>query len=150
MGTWADDIFGNDLACDVRDGYRERLAAGENVEAAVRRMKRAFAESLRDGDEKRTVWIALAAAQLESGEVSAEVREKALKSITWYETPDRDPERFPFGAEALAGLRENLGGPAPAPARKAKPKVPPGDEGDVLAVKLPHSDREAVIVVTDA
>jgi hypothetical protein len=95
MGAWSDDIFGNDLAADVRDAYRARLAAGDTGAGAVKRVRREFAEPMRDADDRRTVWIALAAAQALADAVSDEVRQQALKAIAWCEAADRDPDRFP-------------------------------------------------------
>jgi len=148
MGTWSDEIFGNDLACDVRDEYRERVAAGDTSPAAVKNVKKSFAEQMQDADGKRTVWIALAAAQLQAYSVDDEVRTQALKAIAWCEHPDRDPEQSPFDLHALAKLRDALGGKATA-TKKSKPKVPPGVAGDVLAIRLPNSGEVLAIVTGD-
>jgi hypothetical protein len=137
MGTWSEDIFGNDMACDVRDAYRERIAAGDDAATALKRVKREMAMPSLDADEKRTVWIALAAAQQEAGKVAEDVRAAALKAIAWCELPDRDPEQFPFGLETLVKLREKLGGKPPLKSAKPpKPKVLPGEMGDVCAIAL--------------
>lgn len=140
MGAWSEDIFGNDMACDVRDAYRERIQAGNDATTAFKLVKKEFAEEMREADDKRTIFIAFAAAQLEAGSVTDIVRETALKAIAWCEHPDRDAEQFPFGLAALAKLREKLGGkppPPPKPAKPPKPKVAPGEAGDVLALTLP-------------
>ncbi len=147
MGTWSEEIFGNDLAADVRLEYRERSAAGEASSTVVKNVRKAFAEEMRAADDRRTVWIALAAAMDEMGAVDDAVREQALKAIAWCEAPDRDPERFPFGIAALAKLRERLGGTPPAPKKPPKPKAPPGVGGEVFAVTLPDDGGEAVIYV---
>lgn len=139
MGTWSEDIFGNDMACDVRAAYRERIAAGDDAEAAFKRVKKEFASALRDADDKRTIYIALAAAQQEADKVIDSVREVALKSIAWCENPNRDLEDFPYGLEALAQLREKLGGTAPPVCQSPKPKLPPGEPGEVYAITLPDN-----------
>lgn len=146
MGAWSDDIFGNDLSCDVRDEYRSRMDAGVDEETAVRDVKRVFAASLRDSAEKWTVWIALAAAQIEKGVVTHEVREKALKGIVLCEDPNRDPDSTPFNTKAVATFRKKLGGPAHESSKQSKPKVAPGEMGQVFAVRFPNSDGEAVII----
>ena len=147
MGAWSEDIFGNDVACDVRDDYGDRTTAGDDATRAVAYIKQEFAEHLRDSDDKWVVWIALAATQLESGVVVDEVREKALKGVAWYEKSEDRLESSPFGAAAIAAVREQLGGPPPQPAKKPKPQTLPGTKGDVLAIKLPNSAGEGVIVV---
>lgn len=138
MGAWSEDIFGNDMACDIRAAYRERIKAGDKPDVAFKHIKREFAEPLRDADDKRVIYIALAAAQLELGNVTETIREPALKAIAWCEHSNRDPEDFPFGLEALAALREKLGGKAPPPRQPPKPKVLPGELGDVCAIALPE------------
>lgn len=147
MGAWSDEIFGNDLACDVRDSYTEHRAAGDAPEIAMKHVRREFADALRESDEKWTVWIALAAAQAQDGSILEEVRDKALRGIAWCGHPDRDPEEHPFGVDALKALRERLGGPAPVPAKKPKPITLPGTAGDVVAVRFGHTDGEAVCVI---
>jgi hypothetical protein len=149
MGSWSDDIFGNDMARDVRDQYRDCIVNGDDVAAAVKRVKKEFAIPLRDGDDKWVVWIALAATQLDAGSLTDDVREKALQGIGWCEDPNKGFESSPFDAAAISALREQLGGSAPEPANKAKPQIPPGAKGDVVAVKFPNSDGEAVIIVGD-
>ena len=159
MGAWSDDIFGNDMACDVRDAYRERIAAGDSAEAAFKHLKKEFAEELREADNMRVIYIALAATQLQAGQVTDIVRETALKAIAWCEHPNRDAEEFPFNLAALATLREKLGGKAPPARKPPKPKVPPGAPGDVYVMTLPADGfcaelpdklTEAVIFVGNA
>lgn len=149
MGTWADDIFGNDLAADVAGDYRDALKTGESAEAAVKRVRRVFTEATRDADDKRIVWIALAAAQAEAGTISEDVRMNALKAIAWCEAPRRDPEDFPFALDAIAKLRATLGGEPPVakPSKPVKPVRPPGIGGEVLAVSLPTDGGEVVLYV---
>lgn len=147
MGTWSTAVFGNDLAVDVDREYRERLAAGDSPAMAVKQLRRSFAEPLREADDRRVVWIALAAAQLASGAVTDDVRSQAMRAIAWCESPRRDEDDFPFAREALAELRAALGGPPPAPAKSPKAIVAVGAPGDVLALALPHDGVEAVIYV---
>jgi hypothetical protein len=147
MGAWATGIFGNDLSCDVRDAYCERIATGDDVKAATKRVKRQFAEELCDSAEKRVVWIALAATQIKAGEVTDEVRRRALQGIAWCENQEADSHSIPFSRQALAGVRKKLGGPAGGQARPPKPKVAPGEKGEVFAVRFPNSNRESVIIV---
>ncbi len=151
MGTWADDIFGNDLAADVAGDYLDALKSGESAESAVRQVRREFAEAMRDAADKRIVWIALAAAQAEAGTISEDVRTNALKAIAWCEAPARDPEDFPFALDALAKLRATLGGnplvAKPKPSKATGPVRSPGVGGEVVAVSLPNEGGEAVLYV---
>ena len=45
MGMWSDEIFGNELACDVQAEYRGRRAARDSGAAAFAHVKRGFAEA---------------------------------------------------------------------------------------------------------
>lgn len=146
MGRWSDDIFGNDLAADVAVAYRECIDADDPPDVAVKAVRRAFAAPMREADDRRVVWIALAATQLDVGGVTDDVRTQALKAIAWCEAPARDPDDFPFALDALAKLREALGGKSPA-AKPAKPKKPPGVGGEVLAVSLPNDGGEKVLYI---
>lgn len=137
MGSWSEDIFGNDMACDIRDAYRERIVASDSAEAAFKHVKKEFADALRDADDKRVIYIALAAAQLEAGIVTDTVRETALKAIAWCENSNRDSEEFPFSLESLAKLREQLGGTPLSAGEAPKTKLPPGEPGEVYVITLP-------------
>jgi len=145
MGTWSEDIFGNDISCDVRDQYLGLIAAGSSVDRAAKHVQSTFAEL--DSDDRRIAWIALAATQIVAGTVNEGVRKQALKGIAWCEVSNRDPERHPFELAALAGLRDALGGPAPKSRENVKSRVAPGRMGDVLAITLPSTGSEVVIVV---
>lgn len=147
MGVWSQSIFGNDLACDARDAYLEQRSGGADIETAVRQVRRELAEPMHDADGKRTVWIALAAVQLKQGRVSDHVRESALKAIAWCEKPGRDPESFPFRLSALAALRRKLGGTRAPTGKSAPPPLPPGEKGDVIAIRFASNKPEAVVVI---
>ncbi len=89
MGVFSSSIFGNDLAADVRGDYLKARAAGDSVDAAVVRVRKVFAQTMRDADDCRIVWIALAATQSLANELSEDIRTQALKAIAWCESPSR-------------------------------------------------------------
>jgi hypothetical protein len=147
MGVWANDI----LAADGRGDYQDWLRAGGSADEAAKWVRREFAEPLKDVDDKRIVWIALAAAQLEAGNVVDQIRDQALKAIAWCEGSGRDSDQNPFDATSLDGLRHKLGGhPSKSTATSNSRKSNSNSEplgGDVLAVTLPGKGGEAVIYV---
>ncbi len=150
MGAWTDDLFGNDLACDVRDAFESRLSRGMNSAAAARAVLVEFREEMEDAPECWIIWIALAAAQLRRGAPLPVVRKKALQGIAWACNPDAGSSVWPFGAPAMNSLREALGGKPPAaaaaPARAASKAQPPSP-GDVVLITLPNAGRRVVAVI---
>lgn len=145
MGTWADDdLFGNDLACDVRDAYLEQLSKGLKPQPAVMNVLDAHPDQ--DEDERAVFWIALAAIQLEQGEALPMVKKAALRSIAYSQDSERGLDASPYSLETLDALRLRLGGSATA-TKPLKKKTPAGDVGDVLRVTLPDGEGDAVVVV---
>ncbi len=74
VGTWGAGIFDDDTAADVRADYDAALAEGLDLAAATRRILDAYREERDDVDGGSTVWLGLAAAQVEHGGVDARVR----------------------------------------------------------------------------
>lgn len=149
MGVFASSIFGNDLAADVRGEYLSVRTTEGSVDAAVKQVQKVFAEPMHDADDRRVVWISLAATQSLANEISEDVRIQALKAIAWCESPSRDPEDFPFDLEALRSLREALGGVGAVakPSRSKKTKQPVFAGGELLAVSLPNGGGELLLFV---
>jgi hypothetical protein len=67
VGTWGTGIFADDTAADVRDGWREALLDGLSDDEATARVVTQFADALDDPDDGIVVWLALAAAQMQTG-----------------------------------------------------------------------------------
>jgi len=59
--------FDFDLAADVRDDFEARLKRGKTVEEATKLVLRKYRSVLEDEDDMATVYLALAALQLERG-----------------------------------------------------------------------------------
>jgi hypothetical protein len=149
MGVFTSSIFGNDLAADVRDEYLEVRATEGSIDAAVKRVRKVFAEPMRDADDRRIVFIAMAATQSLANEISEDVRTQALKAIAWCESPLRDPEDFPFDLKSLISLRETLGGAKAVakPSLSKKSKQPALAGGELVAVSLPNDGGELLLFV---
>ena len=149
MDVFTSGIFGNDLAADVRAEYLNERATEVSVEEAVNRVRKVFAEPMRDAHDRRIVWIAMAATQSSANEISEDVRTQALKAIAWCESPLRDPEDFPFDLAALSSLRKVLGSVASdaKPSQLKKRKHPVFTGGEVIAVTLPNDGGELLLFV---
>jgi hypothetical protein len=79
VGSWGAGVFSDDLALDVRAAWRDALLEGLDAGAATERVAAGFTAF--DEAEAATAWIALAAAQHETGHLRTEVRERALAAI---------------------------------------------------------------------
>lgn len=106
-------IFGDDLAWDVREGYRRLLQERVPDQEATRRTIAAWSDL--GPDEMPAFWLALAAAQFRLGRLDPEVRDRALAVIdsgedrgSWQR---QGPEAVAARASVLASLREQLTGP---------------------------------------
>jgi hypothetical protein len=153
MGTWGVGVFADDTAAEVRAGWREALLDGCSDEDAERRVLDGYAAA-KEADDEPVVWLALAAAQHETGRLSQNVREHALRIIE----SGVDLRRWEESAEAsdvqarrrvLERLANKLRGPQPAPKklRRPRPLITPFDVGDVLLINGKEGGRALCIVV---
>src|SRR3954469_25266818 len=146
MGAWGAGIFANDTACDIRARWREGLLDGQAPAALQDELVGTW-----DGmDEDEIVWSALAAAQHETGRLTAAVRDRALAAID--AGPDDGWEdRAGRRAAVLGRLRAKLTGPQPAPKRLRRPRShgPDVGPGDVLALRGRDGAFGALVMVAE-
>lgn len=81
MGASSSAIFDDDVAADVRAEWRDAILDGLEADEATARVLAEFAEALDHGDDAKVVWMALAAAQMETGWLQDDVRDRALSII---------------------------------------------------------------------
>jgi hypothetical protein len=74
MGTWGTAIFSDDIACDVRDQYRECIGEGLSGSEATEKLMADYEQSLEDSDEGPPFWLALAATQWKLGRLEDRVK----------------------------------------------------------------------------
>jgi hypothetical protein len=69
MGAWGTAIFSDDLACDVRDAYRDLLVEGHSGQQATKRLIDQFAQEIKDDASRVTsiAWITLFQCLLPNG-----------------------------------------------------------------------------------
>lgn len=143
MSTDGPGIFESDTAHDVRSSFRRLLTEGRSSLEAADEILREWQpdQSLENGTE---VWLALAAAQRELGQLLPDVRDRAIAIIDsgadlgrWRHTPASLAER----KSVLAALGKKLRAPQPV-AKVPKPRqaipVLSWDSGSVLAYRLPN------------
>src|SRR4051794_41959830 len=78
LGAWGTAIFSDDSASDVRDEWREAILDGLSPEDATQRLLETFDDYLEEADTEMLFWMALAAAQMETGRLLPDVCDRAL------------------------------------------------------------------------
>lgn len=156
MGAWGTAIFSDDTAQDVRDEWREAVLDGLDAKEATARLVESFEDFLgEDEDTEKLFWLALAAAQFETGRLLAEVRDRALAIIDdggdvsrWGEDGDEVLARQ--RGRVLERLAAKLRGAQPKPKRLRRPQslaAVPVEVGDVVRVHDEDGENEALVLV---
>lgn len=163
MGTWGVGVFSDDVAMDVRGDWREAILDGADAASATQALEVAYAAAIADEDDSVIFWLALAAAQMETGGLLDAVRDRAVAIID----AGGDVERWREESEGLANqrakvldrLRAKLVGPQPAPKRlrrtpqeqRLNPQdVPTFDAGDVVLARHPETGAQTLVSVVDS
>jgi hypothetical protein len=142
LRVWGTGLFSDDVACDIRDHYRELLEDGVDDRAATGRILEKFAWDLAEPD--RVALVAFAVTQSKLGRLEPDVRDRALATIdagadlaVWEQ---EKPTLLSKRRAVLEKARAQLGGPQPARKRLRPPKreLCGLAAGDVLALALPR------------
>lgn len=144
------------MAQDVRDEWRAAILDGLAAEDATTRLVDSFDDYLggdADEDTERLFWMALAAAQFETGRLLPAVRDRALAIIErggdverWRDDGDEGAARQ--RAQVLERLAAKLRGPQPKKKRlRRSPSYSiPLDVGDAVRVRE-QDGRDAIVLV---
>jgi hypothetical protein len=112
MGTWGAGIFDNDAASDVRLDFEDAQRAGFSVSESTQQILRVREdEGALDYDEGPLIYLALAALQMDHGELAASIKAHALAAIdAESETVDEwfGPEIQAARRQVLEALRQRL------------------------------------------
>jgi len=142
LGTWGTSLFSDDVACDIRDHYRQLLEDGVDDGAATRQTLEKFEPYLVEPDG--VALVAFAVTQSKVGRLEPGVRDRALAIIAagadlavWER---ENPKLLAKRRAALEKARAQLAGPQPARKRLRPPKRALSGlaAGDVLALALPR------------
>jgi hypothetical protein len=155
MGAWGTAIFSDDTAQDVRDEWRDAILDRLSAEEATTRLVKSFDDYLGDDeDAEKLFWMALAAAQYETGRLLPEVRNRALAIIDaggdvgrWLE--DGDDVSARQRQRVLERLAAKLRAPQPKP-KRIRPSVAlsvPFEVGDVIYARDPNDEKADALVV---
>ena len=141
MGVWGTALFSDDIACDVRDHYRELLEDGVEDGAAVTSTAEKFRAYLDEPDG--VALLAFAVTQSKLGRLDPGIRDRALAALDRgadLEMWERDnPKLLPKRRAMLEKARAQLVGQQP-PRRRLRPPKRVGSglaAGDVLTLSLP-------------
>src|SRR6478736_2602904 len=79
VGAWGTGLFADDLACDIRDHYRQLLEDSDDDSAATRLTLEKFKSYLQEADS--VALIAFAITQSKVGRLEPDIRDRALAII---------------------------------------------------------------------
>lgn len=147
MGAWGPGLFDDDLACAIRDEFRDRIAAGAAADAVTLALLTGWRETLADPEDGPVALLALAETQWDCGRLDPRVKRRALALLAaggdverWRrEAPELANER----ATVLARLGKKLAKQPPRP-KKITPRRRVATElepGDLLLWRLVDSKR---------
>lgn len=127
MGVWGAELYANDVTCDVRDDYIDKLRQGLTNEDATKELIKSNQELIDDNEDQELFWYALADTQWEYGRLLPYVRDKALLCIKnanglqrW---EDSDMSMALAWEEMLYALKKKLMSEQPKAKRVAKYRV---------------------------
>lgn len=123
MGAWGTAIFSDDVACDIRDDYKELIGEGLSNEDATNQLIENYSGTINDYDEGSIFWLALAATQWKCGRLLDSVKDKAIEKIddhTDLRRWEEDKKLYLKREKVLNNLRLQLNGPMPAPKKIPK------------------------------
>lgn len=118
MSAWGPAIFSDDLACDVRDEFKDLVADGLNQIEATKKLIEMYSISEEDPEDYTVFWLSLAATQWKIGRLTDEAKTKAIHIIDsgldlrrWEE--EGEPGWEKKRKENLLKLKEQLTSPQP-------------------------------------
>src|SRR5688500_9962879 len=153
MGTWGPAIFSDDLASDVREGFRDLIGEGLDARAATECLRDDCADVVGDPEEGPVFLIALAASQWKRGHVDPPVIAEALAAIAAGGGMERWEDAAPGQQRARRRALDKLAGELATPPRdpiripRRRLQDTPLELGDVVAV--PDGERTLLFAVID-
>jgi hypothetical protein len=153
VASWGTAIFSDDLAADIRGYWRDGIIDGEDPADVTRQLVNRYASEGGDPDERIVFWLALAAAQMETGRLDPAVRDHALALIDaggdvarWRE---QDESLARQREKALVRLAEKLRGPQPKPKRirRTSPPALRFDVGDAVHLRMGDGWTNLIAIV---
>ena len=112
MGAWGTTLYANDVACDIRGEYVDKLRQGKSNAEATKELIEAYSDTIGDIEEEPLFWYALADTQWNYGRLQSDVKERALFFLSQAAEKERWKEAGQATLDAwmktLITLREKL------------------------------------------
>jgi hypothetical protein len=154
MGAWGPAIFSDDLACDVRDEFKDLIADGLNPEEATNKLIENYSISKEDPEDYNVFWLSLTATQWKIGRLTNEAKTNAIEIIDngsdlerWKE--EGEPGWAKQREKHLLKLKEQLISPQPEP-KKVKKRYKSQTDlevGDAISYLLNSGDFAILRVI---
>ncbi len=151
MGAWGPGIFSDDIACDVRNLWRDLIAEGNDGPAATDTLLQSFHEVHQDPDAAPVFWLSLAVTQWRLGRLDPRVAERAravLADGTAVRAWEHDPKLLRARRKALSEAAALLDSPPP-PEKQLRRRFKATCDwqvGELIAFRL-RSGRQAIFRV---
>jgi hypothetical protein len=155
MGAWGVGLYQDDVTCDVRSDYVNRLKVGLSNIDATKDLIELNLDFIEDPDDGPLFWLALADTQWKYGRLLPEIKEIALEYIrsgTDLEKWKENKKQYEKRKKVLDELEERLNSPMPPEKKvsklvisKAKWKI-----GDVLLYRINNADIIKHEIVTNS
>lgn len=117
MGAWGTSLYDNDICCDIRVDYTDKLRRGKSNEVATKELIDQNSDVGGDLEEEALFWFALADIQWSYGRLLPEVKEKALLFLEqekqwerWKEIGEKEHNEW---INTVNALKEKLNLPLP-------------------------------------
>lgn len=153
MGAWGTGVLSDDTVRDVIADYINLFNRGNSAEAARQQILRSYGSSVSDPDEGPLVWIGIAKAQWDCGQLESEV----LNKIRLVVRDDLGLDRWVEQGPKLLNLRKlalrqflaklEIENPRPRKPRKAIKRKTIFESGDCVAYRMEDGDWGAILVL---
>ncbi len=141
MGAWGAGLYSDDLACDMKDDYKDLLGDGFDEPQAMQKIQESYQTEMQDYDNKTVFWLVLADLQWRHGRLQEEVKQKAIQIIDEGEDLlkwEHDRSLLYRRKQTLNKLKEKLISPQPAK-KKVKKRIlvtTTWEVGDIYSYQL--------------
>lgn len=149
MGTWGVGLFQDDVTCDIKQEYLNRLRIGYTNEEATEEVIDYNADSVEDEEEAPLFWFALADIQWRYGRLLPEVKRIAMEYLKSGEDLERwkcNEKLYKKRKFVLEELEEKLNSPMPPERKVSKLYLTKAAwrPGDLLLYKIGNGEGDPI------
>ena len=138
MGTWGTKLYDDDVACDIKEDYKNYLSIGMENSKIIKQLMNDYKEELNDDRDYKTFWLVIADLSHSYGKLTEDVKKKAIEIIdSGYDVEIWDTKLKKERIAELKKIKEKINKQI-IPKKIPKIKVVKGfyNYGDVLAYKI--------------